>query len=299
MTDNQRQQAAYEVDLCIERYIQRCQAKIDSFCESHFSLEDTWKIQKKTFWMDLILTPLNSAWAIPYLTIKKGADILSKLGFVFLNDLALRIPSGIRTGYQRKMEALICEEILEWDAREHFSPLPQGLLKDLGQVPLLSPHLINDYDCRNSLKRLINDFFSIRAMVSDLSGAALTLLFGWLTFGNSSIDLHGIACKFAKKHAHDDAANHFFLGKSIGSAFYDIFPPAAAESQVRFLTILLGAALTIGAMTFTVFSDPLRKLTGLHKARLNVLLNDFEKELLFFSHRKVKKALLEDVAPRK
>lgn len=294
MTDTQRQQAAFEVDLCIERYTQRCRSKVDIFCESHFSLDDTWNIQKETFWMDILLAPLNSAWAIPYLSIKKGADILSKFGFVSLNDLALRIPSGIRTGYQHKMEALICEGILEWDLRESPSALPQGLLKDLSQVPSLSSHLIHDPECRSSLRKLINEFFSTRAMVIDLSGAVLTLLLGWCAFGNLSGDLHGIANCFARKHAHDDAANHFFLGKSIGSTFYNIFPPRAAENQVFFLTILLGVGLTVGAMALTISSDPLRKLLGLHKARLKVLLNDFEKELLLFSHKKVKKILLEN-----
>jgi hypothetical protein len=296
MTDTLRQQAAFEVDLCIERYTQRCQSKIDHFCESHFSLEDTWNIQKKTFWMDLLLAPLNSAWAIPYLSIKKGADILSKFGFVSLNDLALRIPSGIRTGYQRKMEALICAEILEWDLRESPVALPQGLLEDLSKVPSLSPYLIHDPECRGSLRRLINDFFSTRAMVCDLSGTVLTLLLGWCTFGNSSIGLHDIANSFAKKRAHDDAVNHFFLGKSIGSTFYNICPPRVDENQVLFLTILLGIGLTIGAMTFTISSDPLRKLLGLHKTRLKVFLNDFEKELLLFSHKKVKKVFLENAA---
>jgi hypothetical protein len=44
-------------------------------------------------------------------------------------------------------------------------------------------------------------------------------------------------------------------------------------------------------MVCTILSDPLRKIAGLHRIRLNSLLTDLEKELLVYSQKELKKTL--------
>ena len=239
-----------------------------------------------------LFAPVNSAWALPYLAISKTSEAFDRVGFVRPARWAKRLPSGIKTGYQFEIERLICTDLLEWDRRQSPPSLPQGFLKELDVVPALrklieTPELeASDGKGARTLADLLREFSSGRAIVSDLSarshhGAS------WSTFGGTP-ELEGIAYSIAKKNAHDRAASRFFLGKKLGSHFYNAFPPTVQESNVRTIIFFLGVGLTVGAMVCTILSDPIRKTLGFHRNRLAALLDGMEKELIVLCHKRIR-----------
>jgi hypothetical protein len=135
---------------------------------------------------------------------------------------------------------------------------------------------------------LLHKLTSGRALISDLVGTALTLGLSWFLMGSTSGGLKGLAHGVAAKTAHDRAASRFFLGKKAGSAFYNVFPPAVQESTVWTVLILLVVALTVVGMACTILSDPLRKALGFHRNRLDLLLDELEKELILLSHKRIR-----------
>lgn len=280
-----------DVDHCIRTYITRCRDRIPAFVESHFSLEQTWKLQRPTLWADLACAPLNSAWALPFLALRKAAEVLEKVGYVRPAEWVRHLPSGVKTGYQARIERLICADLMEWDRDNSAAALPQGFLKELEAVPSLkaTAFTLEREASRgkpgHTLPDLLREFSSGRAIVSDVSGSLLALATNWCIAGNSSMSLRGLAYGVAKKDAHDRAASHFFLGKKIGSHFYDAFPPAVQESRVTMIFALLVVGLTIGAMACTILSDPIRKMLGFHRNRLEVLLDGVETELIVLAHK--------------
>lgn len=261
-----------DLDHGIEAYIERCRQRIPSFVSDNFSLEQTWKLQRPSLWFDLACAPINSAWALPHLAIHKAAESAERVGYPGLARWAKHLPRGITTGYQRQIERRICRDLLEWDLEHSAAALPQGLLND----PTLA----------RALSELLHQFSSARAIVSDLFATVLTLGLSWLMMGNTSISLNGIAHGLARRNAHDRAASRFFLGKKAGSAFYNVFPPAVHESAIWTILIFLVAGLTVGAMACTILSEPIRKALGFHRHRLEVLLNEMERELIVVSHKK-------------
>jgi hypothetical protein len=110
----------------------------------------------------------------------------------------------------------------------------------------------------------------------------------WVILGTTSLSLTSIAHGVAKKSAHDRAASHFFLGKKVGSAFYNAFPPAVHESTTWTILVVLAAALTIAAMACTIASDPIRKALGFHRNRLEALVDEVERELIVLSHKRIR-----------
>ena len=272
-----------EVDRGIETYIERCRKRIPSFVSANFSLQQTWELQRPTLWVDLACAPVNAAWALPHLAIRKIAESAEKVGYPQLSRWEKRLPSGITTGYQREIERRICREVLEWDRENSRSALPQGFLKELDSDPSLRQRMET-----LELERLLHQFSSGRAIVSDLCGTLLTLAMSWTILGSTSLSLTGLAHGVARKSAHDRAASRFFLGKKAGSAFYNVFPPAVSESTTWVVLLLLGAALTAGTMACTILSDPLRKSLGFHHHRLGVLLDDMERELIILAHKRIK-----------
>ena len=280
------------VDRGIEAYIERCRKRIPSFVANHFSLEQTWSLQRPTLWRDLACAPVNAAWALPHLAVHKTAEAAEKVG-ASRTGWAKRLPKGLKTGYQRQIEERICRDLLEWDRDASPMALPQGFLKELDSTPSVRKR-IEALDHRvpaRTLTDLLNRFSSGRAIVSDLSGTLLTLAMSWLILGSASLSLNNIAHGFATKSAHDRAASRFFLGKKAGSAFYNIFPPAASDSAIWTTFIVLGACLAVGAMACTILSDPIQKAFGFHHRRLEALLDDMERELIVLSHKRIRQEL--------
>jgi hypothetical protein len=227
-------------------------------------------LQRPTLWFDLACAPINSAWALPHLAIQKGAQTAQSVGFSHLARWAKRLPPGIKTGYQRQIERRICRDLLEWNREQSPAAMPQGYLDE--------PALVN----------LLHQFSSGRAIVSDLFGTVLTVATSWAIMGSTSLSLRNIAQGVARKGAHDRAASRFFLGKKVGAAFYNVFPPAVHASTVWTILVLLVAALAVGAMACTIVSDPIRKLLGFHRNRLEALLDELERELIVLFHKRIR-----------
>ena len=297
LTESEIGYALSHLDRSIETYIDRCRKRIPSFVESHFTLEQSWRLQRPTLWFDLACAPLNSSWALPHLAIHKATEVLDRVGYSRLAHWAKVLPPGIKTGYQREIERLICTHLLEWDRERFSAALPRGFLTELEAVPALrklieTPELEESgRACARTLTDLLRQFSSGRALVSDLSGTFLALAMSWWIIGSTSPSLRGVAHGLAQKSAHDRAASRFFLGKKLGSHFYNVFQPKVHESTIWTILILLGVGLTVGAMACTILSDPIRKMLGFHRNRLEILLNQVERELIVFSHKSIREWL--------
>jgi hypothetical protein len=290
-------QAVFHVDRGIETYIARCRTGIPAFVSANFSLEQTWRLQRPTLWFDLACAPINTAWALPHLAVQKAAESAARVGYPQLARWAKHVPGGIKTGYQRQIERRICKDLLEWDREDPRAALPQGFLRELEAVPSLRTRIEAlryerfDGAPARTLPDLLNQFSSGRAILSDLFGSLLTLATSWVIMGSTSMSLTNIAQRLARKSAHDRAASKFFLGKKAGAAFYNVFPPAVHECTIWTIVVVLSSLLTVGAMACTILSDPLRKLLGFHQHRLQVLVDDVERELIVLSHKTIRQGL--------
>lgn len=278
------------VEECIEQFIAERRSLVKKFVAEHFSLQETIMIQKRTFLIDLISNPLNALWAIPYLFAKKIAETLDKLGWDSLNTFLLWIPSGIKTGYQKKIENLVATEILDWNPSSQ--DLKGGLLEIMKRHSELSD-LIKSKDSSMfssdaEFRVVLDRYCTSRALISDLSGSLLAFFVGWSYFGDKSLGLLGMGDRIARRMAKDKAAENFFLGKNIGSSFYNVFPPQPTQKQVFLATLFLGALLTVFSLIATALSDPALKKLGLQEKKLNALLDDLEITLLIHFKRKIK-----------
>jgi len=286
--------AVSHVDRSIETYIERCRKRIPSFVGANFSVGQTWRLQRPTLWFGLACAPVNSAWALPHLAIHKAAETAEKVGYPQPARWAKRLPRGIKTGYQRAIERRICSDLLEWDREQSPAALPQGLLKELEGVPELRKRIETlelgrfDRTPARTLVDLLHHFSSGRAIVSDLFGTLLTLAMSWAVLGSTSLSLTSLAHGVARKGAHDRAASRFFLGKKAGSAFYNVFPPSVDETTIWITLVVLGACLTAAGLACTILSDPIRKFLGFHRYRLEVLLDEMERELIVLSHKRTR-----------
>ncbi len=286
MNDKKSALVLAALDECLEKYIAERRLRVDGFIERHFSIKETIEIQKKSFTVDLLLNPLNALWSIPYLSIKKTIETLDKIGLPQLTPAIDKIPAGIKTGYQKEIERLIGEELVD----------SNSLIKELKDNPVLGNLLEAEQLSFDSLQlgklfsEEIDKYSSSQAMISDLSGTLLTLFTGWLFFGDKTLSISGLGQHIARKMARDQATSHFILGKNLGSTFYRIFPPEPTRIQVYTATITVGFMLTALTLITGVLCDPLRKKLGLHKKKLNTLVDNLEGRLFLHIKKEIKKS---------
>lgn len=286
MGDDGAAVGAMALNEAIDDYCQACRARLASFVQRHYTLSESIRLQRRSLFTDLLCYPLNALWAVPYLSLRKIVESLATLGWEKGTPLLSRVPSGIRTRYQREIERLLGAELLAWaseweiqygrtnglEAALRASPV---LTRQFGAAEFRQMMLVADEEVR----RAIEHYSSGRALVSDLAGSAGTVLAGWLLFKDKSLGLLGIGDRLARERAHEAAASHFFLGKGLGSAWYGMFPPEPSTSDVIWATVLVGSAVTCFCLLIGVLSDPLRKAMGLQQRKLMELIDEMELRL--------------------
>ena len=277
--------AAAHVDRCIEEYASRCRARIPDFVERHFALEPAWRTQQHTLWVDLLIAPVNALWAVPYLGLKRLCDGLDMVGVTAAKHLLSTIPSGVKTGFERSIEAAIARDVLEWDGVSGPTGLPAALVAALRRHPALRDTNLREWDAGRRLRYELQRFSAGRALVSSAAGTALTVAGGWFAYGTISMGLGQMANRIARSNARGRAASRFFLGRRAGSVFYSVFRPEASLIETLAILTVLALALAVGVTACTLASDPIRKALGLHQRRLHILVDVVERELTLWSKK--------------
>lgn len=294
MNDAQTTATILAIEECIDQYIADCHSRVDSFVNGHFSLQETVTLQKQSLVSDLLCHPINALWSIPSLFVKKLIEIPVKIGWRSGADLITMLPTGIKTRYQREIEQLIAMELLEWPgSTDNRQASPNGLLNRITQhqqiAPLLASGALPADTLQNlfGITHLVAEHAASRALVFDATATLLTLLTGWLLFGDHSLGISGIGDQIARNRAKDRAVSTFMFGSSLGSAFYSVFPPKPSFWQVVSATLTVGLFVTTMSLLVGMLSDPWLKRMGFQHTQLNMLIDAVEDHL----HRQLRKRL--------
>jgi len=274
------------LDEVVETYCQACRDRVAPFVEREFSLREAIARQRASLFADLLCYPLNALWAVPYLTTRKVIESLDKVGWSVLTPFFDRVPSGIKTRYQREVERKIYQEVLEWPHdMEAAQPGTHALVDALSAHPSLTPLARAIASGRSAtgahqeVCRLVDGYSSGRMMVSDLAGFAGTIAVGWMLFKDGTLGLFGIGERLARERAREAAVSRFTFGKGLGTTWYRLFPPEPSPADVAIATILIGAIITVLCLVAGVASDPLGKAVGFQKRKLRSLVDDLEHRL--------------------
>lgn len=294
MNDQERATTILALEECIEQYIADCRSRVDGFVERHFSLQETIALQKQSLVSDLLCHPINALWAIPSLFVKKLIEIPVKVGWRSGANLITRLPTGLKTRYQREIERLIATELLEWprtmgDRRVSRNGLLERIKQHKQVAPLLASGALSDEALKDlsDIPHLIAEHAASRALVFDTTATVLTLMTGWLFFGDHSLGISGIGDQIARSRAKDRAASTFIFGSSLGSAFYSVFPPKPSFWQVVGATLTVGLFVTAMSLLVGMLSDPWLKQIGFQHTQLTSLIDAVEDHL----HRQLRKRL--------
>ncbi len=275
----------------ISTYIEKRHKMVEPFVEKHFSFKGAWYINKKAFGKDMLKTPANVVWSIPYLGVKGFGFLTSKLGAKKLSEKIKRVSPGFTTDVQREVEWLVYTELLELPSRQKdrvskkdalldeifgHPTLREELAASLGEINNLS----DDKRFRSDLEKKLTEYTSSRTSAAEIAGNVLSLAAGYTAFQKGTLGAFETGSATAAATAQSFAISGCWAGETLGGLYYGFFPaaPSLALSAASIGAVMI--ALGVFISFFGLITDPAQKALGLHQRKMHKLLDKIEAQLL-------------------
>lgn len=285
-----KKQVEPAVDNAIEKYVAARRAKIPGFVEKYFSFKGALKLHKKALSSDLYKSPINIFWALPYTGLKATASLLSKAGNKKIPALFEKLPRGFETNVQKEVTWLIYTELLEIPyVQDKRSSEKDALLEEILNQPEIAAMFIEELskinekskepNFRKVLEKNLQEYSSSRTAASDLAGSIIALSVGATVFKQMTPGSIATGSALATMIAQQAAISNFFLGSTVGSFYYSIFPVSASMGLIVATTSTIMAAMAIVTSFTGIITDPIQAKRGIHHKRLSKFIDSIEQEL--------------------
>lgn len=243
--------------VAVQRYVDACRTRISPFIRRHFSFKGTFALHRLALGADLWRAPLNTLLAVPAFFVVLFARILRRVNLDSPAKWLERLPLGVATSVEREVERLVLTEILA---------LPVAYRRTLTE--------------KDPLSELLRRYARSRSAVSELGVNVLMLCVGALVFHELTPGSISTATTMAEALAERAAIEAFPLGSWLGQGFNSVFPVSSTPLEIA---IAVSVTVTVVAVLSTfvgIIADPLQAVLGLHRRRLERLVDTLERRIL-------------------
>jgi len=136
-----------------------------------------------------------------------------------------------------------------------------------------------DPNFRKVLEKNLQEYSSSRIAAADLAGSIIALSVGATVFKQMTPGSIATGSALATMIAHQVAISNFFLGSTLGSFYYSIFPVSASMGLIVATTGTIMPAMAIVTSFTGIITDPIQAKLGIHHKRLSKFIDSIEKEL--------------------
>jgi hypothetical protein len=276
--------AQQAVEAGIRRYCTSRRERIAGFVDRHFSLRGTARLHRAALGWDLLRVPVNLTMAAPAAVLHLAAAIAGRLGAGHAARSLRGIRLLMRTSVARRVEWLICTELLELRCRDMGAiatrdALAEAILTDLQALDALR-EMLNDPMLLPRLERTLAEYAVARSASSEIATGLASLATGALSFGKLTPGVVSFGPTLASIVAQQAAISSFPLGAGLGTLWYGLFP--AAPSQALLLGLSAGLLLvgSVLAAFAGIVADPVQRWLGLHQRRLRRMIDAMERQML-------------------
>jgi hypothetical protein len=276
------------VDAAVRRYIEARRARIEPFIDAHFTFSGALDLHRKAIGLDLVRAPANVALMLPAAGMKLGGMAARRLGARRTGDWLMERNPLLRTQVDRELEWLIHAELLELPFDDGTRRLSRdALAEEILSDPDVAGALIGplraiggqskDPDLRKKVTDILETYAGTRTAASELAGAIVNLGAGAFALNQFTPTAVSLGPALAGVLAQHLAVSSFPLGSTIGGLWYGLFPAAPSSALIGVTTGGLIAGLSVATAFAGVVTDPLQRRLGLHRRRLNRMLDVLER----------------------
>lgn len=278
------------VDAAIDRWSAGRREEIDRFVDRHFGFRGSGRLHRRALGWDILRAPANIALVPPQLGLHAAGVVASRLGRRRAGHWLASRRLLLRTDVDRELEWLLWTEFLalpyaDGDRISTRDALAESMLSDprLGMVvaePLaeIARHA-GDPDIRRRIEETVAAYTGTRAAAADITGALVNLGAGYLAAQQVTPSVWTLGPVLAAAIAQKAAVASFPLGATLGSAWYGLFPAVIGPWAVASTTVGLAAAGAVVAAFAGLVADPVQRVLGLHRRRLDRMLRTIETNL--------------------
>jgi hypothetical protein len=267
------------VDTAAELYFEERRRRVDSFVDRHFSIAGSLVLHRKALGGDILRAPLNIALAIPYFALQVGGAAARACR---AERLARHLRSRrilLKTAVAREIEWLLVTDLLELPFRQGNrvstkDAMAEAILaqEPVGEAVRTALDVVRRYaahpDFRRQLEESVMKYTDSRAAGAEIATTLIALGTGAAALQQVTPGALVLGPALAAAIAQQTAVASFPLGPTLGALWYGAFPAAASPGLVAMLTAGAAGAGAIVAAFVGVLTDPLQRVTGLHRRRL-------------------------------
>jgi hypothetical protein len=268
-------------------YIDTRRARIDAFVDRHFTLRGSLVLHRRVLGWDLVRAPVNLFLTAPALAVKLLGRMARRFGWERPSLWLGRRRVLLETALSREIEWLVTTELLELPCaqkgrlatRDAFA---EAILADPRAAQRLAAPLAAletagaDPQLRQRLLAAIESYTGTRAAITEITTGLVATGVGALVVKQATPGLVTLGSALAGMIAQQSAIAAFPLGAWLGSVWYGWYPVAPGPGL---LALTIGGALAGGAVLAAfsgILTDPLQRRLGLHRRRLQRLVEALE-----------------------
>ncbi len=275
----------------IRRYFVARRERLPGFVDRHFSLRGSLAVHCSALGLDVLRAPANLLLAGPHAGLKAVGLLAGRLRN---RQLAQRIDGRsllLHTAVSRRVEWLVMTDLLELPCRQpgrasHRDALAETILADRRLATVAERTLAAiagraaDPAFAPRLSEAMTNYAATRAAAAEITTSLLALSSGAIALKQLTPGAITLGPALAAVLAQQSAIAAFPLGVGLGGFWYSMFPVAPPALLVAGVT----GGLMVGASAVAAFAglavDPVQRRFGLHKRRLNRLLDALERQML-------------------
>jgi hypothetical protein len=271
-----------------QRYFAARRARIQDFVDRTFSLRGALALHRRALGWDIVRTPVNLFLAPVHLALLLAAAVLGWLG--------AERASSIMRRHRVLLETRVAREIA-WQVQTALLELPccqrgrifrrDALLEEIFADRELADRLraplavirghVGDSEFRRRLEQAMLSYAGTRPAAAEIAAGLMTAGIGALSVKHVTPGALTLGPLLAGLIAQQAAIASFPLGAALGGVWYGWFPPHASLFLVGSITAAVIGIAAVVASFAGIFTDPLQLAVGLHRRRLERLIDALER----------------------
>jgi hypothetical protein len=274
----------------IRRYFTERRTRVMPFVDTNFSLRGTLALHRAALGWDIAKAPFNLTMAAPQVGLLVAAQAARKLGAPRVADRLGNTRLLVHTAVGRELAWRLHADLLELPYRDGGrvttrDALAETILADPRLAEALAPALETigasgeDPVLRERLEAAMGEYARGRGAANEMVTALFSLSAGAVALRKLTPGVLSLGAPLAAAMAQRAAVMSFPMGGALGSLWYGLFPVAPSTVLVAGLTGGLFAASAVASAFAGVVSDPVQRRLGLHRMRLNRMLDALERQM--------------------
>jgi len=273
-----------------QSYIATRRTRIPYFVDRNFGFRGALRLHRAALGADLIRAPVNLVLAIPHTLKLLAAGLLALIGDRRAADAVSRLPTQLRTAVAREVDWLIWTEFLELpysdrdldsqrDALAELLAVQPAIAAALDAIESVTSERQKDPAFRARLQETLGKYTGTRVATSEIATALASAGVGGMIVQQMTPTAFTLGPALATLIAHQAAIFAFPLGSALGAVWYGLFPVEPAWDLIISVTVGLMVVSSAAAAFAGVVADPVQRCLGLHRRRLQKLVDSIESDL--------------------